>query len=588
MTQDTLTQTGSLSIPPIPGAEGDSGYADSNGFALNTTDTGAEGDSGYADSNGFALNTTDTGAEGDSGYADSNAFALNTTDTGAEGDSGYADSNGFALDTTDKNQAPQFQTDGNFTVLENTTFIFEFNATDADGDTLSYSFQSGADMQLFELNATSGILSFQTPKDFENPEDNNTDNVYELTVSVSDDNTSATLNVFVRVLDQSYEPSKTNHFVESASGLEMIWVEPGTFTMGSPVDESGRSTDETQYDVTITRGFYLSKFEITQGQYLAVMDGNAEGISVNPSQAQGHNRPVEMVSWNDLQVFIARLNEIEANAGRLPEGMAYGLPTEAEWEYACRAGSTSVYSWGDTFDTSNANYTGTNIGTTTDVGSYDPNAWGFYDMHGNVWELCADWYGTYPSEAVNNPTGPSNGSTKIKRGGSFIKNGSFMRSASRGSEGENNKNGGVGFRLAYYPEAIPNNPPIDLNFTGSLAFNENLPIGTTLAEFNASDPDGDSITYNLVDENGSTKNNLFTLEQNGTLKTAVLFDYEANASSYLIRVQAKDESNASIEKEFTLTLQNVDDTAPVITLLNDSNITHEAGSGICRCGTIME
>ena len=108
-----------------------------------------------------------------------------------------------------------------------------------------------------------------------------------------------------------------------------------------------------------------------------------------------------------------------------------------------------------------------------------------------------------------------------------------------------------------------NRTPIDLNFTGSLAFNENLSIGTTLAEFNASDPDGDSLTYHLVDENGSTKNDLFTLDQNGTLKTAVLFDYETNASTYLIRIQAKDELNASIEKDFTLLLLDINNSAPV-------------------------
>ena len=249
----------------------------------------------------------------------------------------------------------------------------------------------------------------------------------------------------------------------------MIWVEPGTFTMGSPVGESARSEDETQHEVTISEGFYLSKFEVTQAQYQAVMEGNTDGLSATPSQAVGPNRPVEMVSWSDLQIFINRLNEMEETAGRLKEGESYGLPTEAQWEYACRAGTTTRYSWGEDFNTSNANYTGTNIGTTVDVGSYDPNPWGFYDMHGNVWEFCADWYGTYDSGSVTDPTGPSDGTVRIKRGGSYVKASGFMRSATRASEGLSKRAGGVGFRLAFYPsmEADSNNDNTSSNDTGS-------------------------------------------------------------------------------------------------------------------------
>ena len=142
---------------------------------------------------------------------------------------------------------------------ENETFVYEFNATDADGDTLSYSIENSKDSQFFQINTITGVLNFITARDYENPEDNNTDNVYELIVSVSDGNASASLNLFVKVLDK-YEPSKENHTVElnATVGLEMIWVEPGTFTMGQA------GLIEPLQQVTQTHGFYLGKYEVTK------------------------------------------------------------------------------------------------------------------------------------------------------------------------------------------------------------------------------------------------------------------------------------------------------------------------------------
>ena len=135
----------------------------------------------------------------------------------------------------------------------------------------------------------------------------------------------------------------------------MIWVEPGTFTMGSPTTEAGRNTDETEHNVTLTNGFYLGKYEVTQAQYEAVMTGNTDGLNANPSNWPNNpDRPVEKVSWEDIQKFLTRLNAQEA--GNIPEGWAYVLPTEAQWEYACRAGTTTAYSWGDTISSGNANY----------------------------------------------------------------------------------------------------------------------------------------------------------------------------------------------------------------------------------------
>ena len=146
-----------------------------------------------------------------------------------------------------------------------------------------------------------------------------------------------------------YRAESPNHFVDSAKDLEMIWVEPGTFTMGS-YNEAGRETIEPEHNVTLTKGFYLGKYEVTQAQYEAVMTGSNVGdLNATPSNWDGHpNRPVEQVSWNDTQVFLSRLNVQQAD--KLPAGWAYVLPTEAQWEYACRAGTTTAYSWGDTIN----------------------------------------------------------------------------------------------------------------------------------------------------------------------------------------------------------------------------------------------
>ena len=139
-------------------------------------------------------------------------------------------------------------------------------------------------------------------------------------------------------------PGSPNHFVDSAKDLEMIWVEPGTFTMGSPTTEVGHAGNEDLHEVTLTKGFYLGKYEVTQAQYEAVMSGNNKGLSPTPSHFSNNpNHPVEKVSWSDVQEFLKQLNEEQANS--LPGGWAYVLPTEAQWEYACRAGSTTSYYW---------------------------------------------------------------------------------------------------------------------------------------------------------------------------------------------------------------------------------------------------
>ena len=253
--------------------------------------------------------------------------------------------------------------------------------------------------------------------------------------------------------------SYPNHFVDlnSSVNLEMIWVEPGTFTMGSPTTEAGRNSDETEHNVTLTRGFYLGKYEVTQAQYEAVMTGNTDGLSTKPSEWPNNpNRPVEKVSWSDAQIFLTRLN-LQQSAN-IPAGWAYVLPTESQWEYACRAGTTTMYSWGDDINSTRANYnwdgkwnTGNDFRQTRDVGQYAANPWGFFDMHGNVWELTADAYqasyqiGNLIVDPIN--IGES-GSRIVSRGASWHREGTHLRSAMRLSWPSNNRDTSIGFRVS--------------------------------------------------------------------------------------------------------------------------------------------
>jgi formylglycine-generating enzyme required for sulfatase activity len=216
----------------------------------------------------------------------------------------------------------------------------------------------------------------------------------------------------------------------------LAWIAPGTFTMGSPTLEADRFSGEVQHTVTISQGFWMGKHEVTQGEYLAVMGSN-------PSYFTGDlQRPVEQVSWNDATNYCGKLTAQERGAGRLPAGYEYRLPTEAEWEYACRAGTTTATAYGDSLSSAQANFNGNNpyggaavgpyLERTTAVGSYAPNAWGLYDMHGNVWEWCLDWWGDYPSGSVTDPKGPASGSLRMIRGGAWNIRGGYCRSADRG------------------------------------------------------------------------------------------------------------------------------------------------------------
>jgi formylglycine-generating enzyme required for sulfatase activity len=238
---------------------------------------------------------------------------------------------------------------------------------------------------------------------------------------------------------------KGKAFTIADLSMEMLWVKPGTFEMGSPSSEKYRFDTETPHTVTLTEEFWLGKHEVTQSQWEQLTRSN-------PSEFKGGDRPVETVSWTEVTSFCDKLTELERKAGRLPAGMAYQLPTEAQWEYACRAGTKTSFSFGDSLTSGQANISG-GPGETTTVGKYPANGWGFHDMHGNVFEWCADWYGDYPTGAARDPVGPAVGSYRVLRGGSWISTASSARSANRGWLVPASSYDSLGFRLSLRPPA---------------------------------------------------------------------------------------------------------------------------------------
>ena len=243
-------------------------------------------------------------------------------------------------------------------------------------------------------------------------------------------------------------PSSDTLTDNSGLGMTFVRIPAGTFTMGSPTDEPGRDSDETQHQVTLTQDFYMMTTEVTQTQWEAVMGSNPSYYD-----SCGGDCPVETVSWNDIQDFIAALNAMD--------GRIYRLPTEAEWEYAARAGTTTAFYNGRITETGctpldpNLDaigwYCGNADSTTHPVAQKQPNAWGLYDMSGNVYEWCQDWHGPYPTGAVMNPTGPADGSYRVLRGGGWRDFARNCRSADRNRFNPSDRHFNHGFRLAVSP-----------------------------------------------------------------------------------------------------------------------------------------
>ena len=233
--------------------------------------------------------------------------------------------------------------------------------------------------------------------------------------------------------------------------LGMVGIKPGTFVMGSRASESGRGSDEgPQMVVTLTKGFWMGAHEVTQAEYQTV-------TGANPSFFTGDtNRPVEMVTWNNATSYCATLTTTERAAGKIPAGWSYRLPTEAEWEYCCRAGArTTRFSYGDDLSgAALANYAwySFNSGNTTHtVEQKQANPWGLSDMHGNVWEWCQDYYGTYPGGSVTDPQGAVSGSDRVIRSGTWQFIADNSRCANRNVFDPASADTDIGFRVVLSP-----------------------------------------------------------------------------------------------------------------------------------------
>jgi len=237
-------------------------------------------------------------------------------------------------------------------------------------------------------------------------------------------------------------PDRLSLDVGGGHQLVCALIKPGVFKMGSPADEPLRGDDERRREVRLTRPYYMGIYPVTQRQYTEVTD-------TNPSTFRGLDRPVENVAWHDARAFCQRLSQATGKRVR--------LPTEAEWEFACRSGTETPFNTGSSISAAMANYNATTTylrgpegefrARTMDVGCFEPNAWGLHDMHGNVQEWCQDWYGPYPADAATDPAGPEEGDRRVLRGGHWRHPPERLRSANREASPPESASRMIGFRV---------------------------------------------------------------------------------------------------------------------------------------------
>ncbi|MGI9536061.1 MAG: formylglycine-generating enzyme family protein [Desulfocapsaceae bacterium] len=249
-------------------------------------------------------------------------------------------------------------------------------------------------------------------------------------------------------LMEGSEDSNRGKTISNSVGMHFVYIPPGSYLRGSPPDEVGRTIDEEQHKVTLSNGYYLQTTEVTQKQWKTVMEALPRFIRTCSEEC-----PVERLSWEDAQAFIRQLNKLEGVD-------YYRLPTEAEWEYAARAGSITAFANGEITDAACGDPTLSEIGWYCGnsksyphhpVAQKVPNSWGIYDMHGSVWEWCNDWYSSYPQGSVTDPSGPPDGRERVIRGGGLGDNARSCRSANRLSHESDIIIDNIGLRLVRSP-----------------------------------------------------------------------------------------------------------------------------------------
>ena len=220
-------------------------------------------------------------------------------------------------------------------------------------------------------------------------------------------------------------------------GIRLSWCPPGRFVMGSPPDQAGHRPDEAQVNVTLTRGFWMGTFEVTQGEWRRVI-GTGLDREPTPQFGVGDDMPVYWVNFSACETFCSKVTELARRSGAMPADWEFRLPTEAQWEYACRAGTTTAFAFGDGLGRDQANFKAAAVGLATKVGSYPPNAWGIHDMHGNIFEWCRDWYharlpgGADPDlSAVRGVPNRDGTYSRVRRGGAWNDDAWACRSALR-------------------------------------------------------------------------------------------------------------------------------------------------------------
>ena len=314
-------------------------------------------------------------------------------------------------------------------------------SSDADGDTLAYRWtEDGANLETGLLSDATAVSPTFTPS---------AAGRYQFILMVNDGTVDGAPDTVVVTVSEATAHRDTTVALAGGATMEFVWIEPGTFTMGSPTSEPGRGSKEgPQHKVTITQGFWLGKYEITQGQWEAVM-GTTPWSDQSYVQSNA-SHPAVYISWEDVQELVQALN---AAAGDSP----YRLPTEGEWEYACRAGAGTRWSFGDeegelgehAWYAENAWMADEKYGHA--VGTKLSNPWGLFDMHGNVYEWVADWYGSYSSESQVDPAGPSTGSYRVIRGGNFFNDARYTRSGYRVNTSPGLRINHIGARLLRTP-----------------------------------------------------------------------------------------------------------------------------------------